>query len=290
MKTSISLITVLALSVVLSACGEGVDGKNQTKVAYVGVNENDFGNVGCYQEESQPLFDVVFIFAANINYDDATQKATLFLNPQVSNLLNNELYKVKNVQAQGTKVVLSVLGNHQNAGWGCFSQEADARDFANQLKGAVDKYGLDGIDIDDEYSQCTPNDTSIHSVTKIMRDIMPNKLITKPLFKDLRDFQTPSQAGYLKQTLNYGWEMSYFSGDTCTGRLKPYIDAGVSKSKLGVGAWYAETPALRARSLAQCAIDNKLEGGMMIFDVKKDSLDYLQTIWKGVSAKPNCLK
>jgi hypothetical protein len=267
-----------------------INGRSQTKMAYVGVNENDFENISCYQEEDRPLFTVASIFAANINYDETTKKAALYFNPQVSKLLDNELYKVKNVQLQGTKVVLSILGNRQAAGWSCFANDADARDFANQLKGAVDKYGLDGIDIDDEYSICTVNSTSIHTVTKIMKEIMPGKLLTKALFKDVRDFQTPSQSGYLKNTLDYGWELSYFSTDSCTTRLKPYLDAGVSKSKLGVGAWQAETSSKTGRDLAKCAIDNGLTGGMMIFDVKANSLGYLQSIWRGVSAKPGCLK
>ncbi|MGI2259803.1 glycosyl hydrolase family 18 protein [Shewanella sp. GXUN23E] len=270
--------------------GDGLDGRNQKKVAYVEVNSNDFANVGCYQENSQPLFDVAVIFAANINFDSNSGKASLHLNAQVSDLLNNNLDKVRAVQAQGTKVVLDILGNHQNAGWSCFANEQDANDFAQVLKDAVDQYGLDGIDIDDEYSKCNSTYAdSLPMISKLLKDKMPDKLVTKALFRDIQDFSSQWQGHKLGDNLDYGWEMSYWA-DTCTSRLNPYVSAGVSKSKLGVGASTGSTPSATAKNLAKCAMDNGFTGGMMIFNVTKDSTGYLQSIWKGVSAKPNCLK
>ncbi|MEL4425016.1 glycosyl hydrolase family 18 protein [Shewanella indica] len=269
---------------------DGLEGGLQKKVAYVEVNSNDFSNVACYQENNQPLFDVAVIFAANINFDNRSGKASLYLNEHVSNLLNHQLDKIRAVQAQGTKVVLDVLGNHQNAGWSCFANEQDASDFAQVLKETVDQYGLDGIDIDDEYSKCNSTyNYSLLMVTKFLKEKMPNKLITKALFKDVHDFSSQWQGHKLGDKLDYGWEMSYW-GNSCTSRLNFYVNAGVSKSKLGVGASTVSTSSATARTLAKCAMDNGFTGGMMIFNVTKDSTGYLQSIWKGVSAKPNCLK
>ena len=47
-------------------------------------------------------------------------------------------------------VLLSVLGNHQGAGFANFTSFAQADAFAAQLADAVTTYGLDGIDFDDE--------------------------------------------------------------------------------------------------------------------------------------------
>ncbi|MCL1036819.1 glycosyl hydrolase family 18 protein [Shewanella submarina] len=269
---------------------DGLDGRNQKKVAYVEVNSNDFGNIACYQEDNEPLFDVAVIFAANINFDADTRKASLHFNQQVSELLNNQLHKVRAVQDQGTKVILDVLGNHQNAGWSCFANEQQANDFAQVLKDAVDQYGLDGIDIDDEYSKCdnTYGD-SLAMVTRVIKGKMPDKLITKALFRDIHDFENNWQGHKLGDNLDYGWEMSYW-GNSCESRLAPYVEAGVSKTKLGVGASTVSTPSATAKELAKCAMDRGYTGGMMIFNVSKDSTGYLQSIWRGVSSKPNCLK
>ncbi|QIJ04607.1 hypothetical protein [Shewanella chilikensis] len=122
-----------------------------------------------------------------------------------------------------------------------------------------------------------------------MKEKMPNKLVTKALFRDSHDFSSQWQGHKLGDKLDYGWEMSYW-GSSCTSRLNFYVDAGVSKSKLGVGASTVSTSSATAKILAKCAMDNGFTGGMMIFNVTKDSTGYLQSIWKGVSAKPNCLK
>ena len=94
-----------------SADAVGVSGTKT--VCYVEVNNNNFSNVAKYSLSSgQPLFDIGIIFAANINYNTSTQKATLFFNTQVTNVLANRATYIQPIQARGTKVLLSVLGNH----------------------------------------------------------------------------------------------------------------------------------------------------------------------------------
>ncbi|WP_444956836.1 glycosyl hydrolase family 18 protein [Microbulbifer sp. ZKSA002] len=260
------------------------------KVAYVEVNSNNLGNAGCFTEsDGSQLFDIAVIFAANINYDG--QKAVLHFNDQVSDLLNNNLSTVQDLQDRGTKVVLSVLGNHQNAGWSCFADEQSADDFAQQLKDAVDHYGLDGIDIDDEYSQCSQTySDSLVKVTSALREKMPNKIISKALWSDTDAFQAEWNGKKLGDQLTYGWEMSYWLGSSCTSRVQKYLNLGVDRSKLGVGASTVLNGASAASALASCNENNNLGGGTMIFNVTKDSSSYLSTIWPGTSALPNCLK
>src|ERR1700741_1838497 len=199
---------------------------------YVGVNDNQFSNVGCYTlQDGRQFFDFGSIFAANIN-TGTDGGAVLYFNPQTAAALDSGV--VAQMQALGITVLLTVLGNHENAGWSCFTDQSVAQAFVDQLAAAVEKYGLDGIDIDDEYSACTTNLTSLAMVTTLMKQTMPGKIISKALFQDIR-YLTPSwQGNTLAGNLTYGWGMSSRSPDSAA-RLQPYVDAGMQKSALAIG-------------------------------------------------------
>jgi len=142
----------------LSTKAVGVSGTKT--VCYVEVNSNDMREVGKYTlSTGEPLFDIGVIFAANINYNTTTHKAELFFNTQVTNVLTNKATYIQPLQAKGIKVTLSILGNHQGAGFCNFTSKAAATDFATQLSNAVTTYGLDGIDFDDEYADYGTNST-----------------------------------------------------------------------------------------------------------------------------------
>jgi hypothetical protein len=263
-------------------------------IGYVGVNSNNFGNAGCYiLPDERQFFDIASIFAANINLDPVTQKPILYFNPQVDAVLNGPVNYVKQLQELGITVLLTVLGNHQNAGWSCFTNEADAMDFAQQLAACVNQYGLDGIDIDDEYSTCTANNSSLIIITDAMRQLMPNKIISKALFQDLQYFQAQWKGMKLSDTLTYGWEMSYGGADGL-GRLEPYVKTGMQKNQLSVGVWQNSDAPENVKKLTQCMMDNNF-GGMMVFDVTKQSQNFLSNIStifykEDTTTKPDCLQ
>lgn len=130
-------------------------------VMYVEVNDNEFNNIGKYTLEgsNKPAIDIGIIFAANINYNTETKKPYLYLNEQVERTLNDKEEQIQPLQARGTKVLLSILGNHQGAGFANFESYESADAFAAELAQVVEKYGLDGIDFDDEYAEYGKNET-----------------------------------------------------------------------------------------------------------------------------------
>ncbi|GHJ41919.1 chitinase [Streptomyces sp. TS71-3] len=155
-------------------------------MAYVEVNNNSMLNVGKYTlaNGGGNVFDVAVIFAANINYDTGTKAATLYFNENVQRVLDNAATQIRPLQQKGIKVVLSVLGNHQGAGFANFPSQQTASTFAKQLSDAVAKYGLDGIDFDDEYAEYgnngtgQPNDSSFVYLVSALRGDMPGKIIS----------------------------------------------------------------------------------------------------------------
>jgi hypothetical protein len=157
-----------------------------TSVAYVEVNNNSMLNVGKYTlaNGGGNVFDIAVIFAANINYDTGTKAATLYFNENVQRVLDNAATQIRPLQQKGIKVVLSVLGNHQGAGFANFPSQQAASTFAKQLSDTVAKYGLDGIDFDDEYAEYgnngtgQPNASSFVYLVSALRANMPDKIIS----------------------------------------------------------------------------------------------------------------
>jgi hypothetical protein len=225
-------------------------------VAYIEVNNDSMVNVGKYTLATggSNVFDIGVIFAANINYNSATKSASLYFNPQVQSVLDNVTTQIRPLQAKGIKVELSILGNHQGAGFANFPSQATASAFAKQLSDAVTKYGLDGIDFDDEYADYgnngtgQPNASSFVYLVSALRQDMPSKLIT--LYDIGPAASSMSYGGVdVTQDFNYAWNPWYGSW------IVPSIS--LPKSRLSPAAiQIGATSASTAASLAQQTVSN----------------------------------
>lgn len=217
-------------------------------VAYVEVNNDDIGNVGRYTlKDGSNAFDVAIIFAANINYDGT--RAQLYLNDNVQRTVNDQA-TIRALQRRGIKVTLSVLGNHQGAGIANFTSRRAAEGFAAQVTKAVRTYHLDGVDLDDEYSEygkngtAQPNDQSIGWLVTALRRDMPNKIVS---YYDIG----PSSAALAKSPAWIGRELTYATNPYYGSYRVPQIP-GLSKAKLAPAAVDIQnTPVSRASELAQ---------------------------------------
>lgn len=222
-------------------------------VAYVEVNDHSMLSAGKYTlaNGGAQVIDVAVIFAANINYDGSN--AYLFFNDQVTNVLNNVATQVRPLQQKGIKVLLSILGNHQGAGFANFPNQAAADAFAQQLADAVNQYGLDGIDFDDEYAEYgnngtgQPNDFSFVYLVQALRAKLPNKLITLYDIGPAAD-RLSYNGQSVAETFNYAWNPYYGTWG---------VPAGPSeKSRLSPAAIsYTATSSSTAASLAQRTVD-----------------------------------
>ncbi|MEU8222223.1 endo-beta-N-acetylglucosaminidase H [Kribbella sp. NPDC048915] len=222
-------------------------------VAYIEVNNYSMLNAGKYTlaNGGAQVIDIALIFAANINYDGT--KAYLHFNEQVHDVLDNVATQVRPLQRKGIKVLLSILGNHQGAGFANFPDQASADAFAQELADAVNQYGLDGIDFDDEYVEYgnngtgQPNDFSFVYLVQALREKLPNKLIT------LYDIGPSSErleynGQSIANTFDYAWWPYYGSWGVPHGPT--------DKSRLGPAAVsYTATSASTAAALAQRTVD-----------------------------------
>lgn len=221
------------------------DSYEKTPISTIYINPKDnqqFQDIGCYLlPDGTPAVDVVCIFAGNYatntppmlranNNDPPTQQP---FNPNIQSVLSAGL--VQTLQGKGITVLLTIMNAHTPVGWSQFTDQSTAQDFVDYLNGEVVKpYGLDGIDIDDEYSSGTPNNTSLPMVTTLMKQAMPTKLITKALWSDYDVFEANWNGNTLGANLNYGWQMSYYGGDA-NSRLSFYTNHGMQKNQLCLG-------------------------------------------------------
>ncbi|WP_108651829.1 glycosyl hydrolase family 18 protein [Dongshaea marina] len=289
-----SVLRKLKYSLLVAVMGAPLTANAFYNMSYVEVNSNALSNVGCYllEKTGQPFFDMTSIFAANINGSDPNQPE-IYFNPQVKHVLDNTS-EVQELHGKGIKVLLTILGNHQNAGWSCMTDPAAAKKFADQLADVVQKYDLDGIDIDDEYSSCAGNDTSMIMIAQALKENpkFKGKILSKALFRDGLNFNGHYQGHSLADYLDQGWEMSYGTGGP-DGRLPKYLGYGMSKADLALGVSTNNS----AQSAAQWIGDTMQEGygGAMVYNVTNNSQSFLSSIaeaeyQQSVAVSPNCLK
>jgi GH18 family chitinase len=247
-------------------------------VAYLCTNvSTEVAQAGSFTTPAgDPFFGVACLFAANLNGTPAAP--ILVLNDTVTTVLTTNLDQVRQLQALGIKVLLSVLNNRDTAGWSEFTDFRAAQDFAVQCADAVTKYGLDGIDIDDEYSSGTANDTSLIMATYALTQAMPGKVVSKALFNDRLCFKASWEGRTLAENLTYGWEMSYGHPDYAA-RLDPYLAAGMAPGALGLGV--SADSGSDGAAAGQYVAANDL-GGVMVFDVTARSGPLLDTVCQGL--------
>ena len=218
--------------------------KNHMTIAYITPkNSQQFKDVGNYTlADGSPAIDVVCIFAGNYASADLPYLRAQNNQPPTQKPFNDNIQtalddgSVQYLQSKGITVLMTILNGHAQVGWSEFTvtEPQAAQDFAQYLKTeVVDKYGLDGIDIDDEYSAGNANNESLIMVTSFMQQLMPDKIISKALFADEHYFQATWQGKKLADNLTYGWEMSY--GGDPQDRLPLYVNVGMAKNKLSCG-------------------------------------------------------
>ncbi|MDR1719936.1 MAG: DUF1735 domain-containing protein [Dysgonamonadaceae bacterium] len=164
------------------------NGKPLAHLAYTG---NECLNVGLFilEDSKKPLFDYAVLFAAGPKaLDTETGEVDLDIDGFSHILRNREKY-IQPLQDKGIKVLLGILGGQI---FGLGNMQGDQmKNFAAKVKLVVDTYGLDGIDLDDEYvsypsptvntewyPEWAPSAIKMGRLIIELRRIMPDKIIS----------------------------------------------------------------------------------------------------------------
>lgn len=174
----------------------------------------------------QPQTNVVFLFNATFtgtpqNFNPPYVSIPPELLQQMTLQPGQKQTNVQYLQSLGVKVLLSVMGYNTNGkpgmGWDGVPANQNAK-FASWMKTEIiDKYKLDGIDIDNEFSNLPSNPQSFMNTVGYLRARLPGSLISKALWQDYDYFNQPVSPGlpnagqYLARLLDFGCTMSYGS-------------------------------------------------------------------------------
>lgn len=159
----------------------------------VSIETNDVNplNAGDYElSDGKAFVDIVMLFASNLQKRtiDGVIQPVLKLNDRMVRILEPDptaptttgYHKyVKPLQEKGIKVLLTVLGNWDGISVASMN-DTQTTQFAQILAYVVDRYDLDGIDFDDEYSGTSVSvPGSYGSLISKLKNLMPaDKLIT----------------------------------------------------------------------------------------------------------------
>ena len=108
---------------------------------------DEYGNL---IDTGELFFNMVIIFSANVNFDEATGRPFVFFNENVQPKLDRFYHYYRPLQERGARIILSLLPNWDRAGLSNMTAEA-ARAFAQEVRAICDAFGLDGIMFDEEY-------------------------------------------------------------------------------------------------------------------------------------------
>ena len=243
----------------------------QTRIVFVG-----YGNFSCTPANFQPPYISIA--------PGVLQQLTLQPGQTQTN--------VQQLQAAGIKVLLSVSGTRATQmGWDTIPYGQGPNKYADMIAFAkwvqtnlIDAYGLDGIDIDDEWAPTDPQ--AFMDTVGTLRNFMSGSLLTKALWDDDAHFQTAvsSDAPYnggamLSSLLDLGCTMAYgysFSGQVQA--IATYQGYGMTWNQLcvgvqaGTGQWM--TPIAEVTQLAQWAVTPQSGSppvlGIMLYTFSQD--------------------
>lgn len=259
-------------SVITKAVGD----KTPHTLVYVETNDVNPLNAGdWYLDDGTTYFDYVCLFSSNIHkttVSGATQP-TLYLNDKLTPILEGGLATyVEPLQDLGIGVLLGVLGDWQGIGLSNMTT-TQADQFATILAYAINKYNLDGVVFDDEYSGTNSIVSGSYSriITKL-RELMPNIIII--VFDWGRTSYISSTAAAEIDYANHGYFGGYFRSYS-TSNITGMTAARWSPISLELGGSTYSYSSSNLQTWGYNAVHNNY-GEVMFFNLRPIS-DYNPT-------------
>jgi hypothetical protein len=129
--------------------GKGGIGSRVKALCYIDVSKHNPLNAGDYTLSTTEVqfFDYVVLGAAQIKFSDYDPR--IYLPPDLEYVLKHRNTYIRPLQLKGIKVLLGITGGEDNYSFGSLSDD-EVHVFVGQVIAAVEHYGLDGVEFNDE--------------------------------------------------------------------------------------------------------------------------------------------
>lgn len=163
--------------------------KQVRNIVYFEVNDTNPLNALEYElMDGTMFFDAVVIFSGNIHWDKQSGKPYMHYNNNIAALLKEKDRYIQPLRDRGIKVLMGILGDHDGSGVANLTEKG-AEVYAQEIAEMCIEYGLDGVCVDDEYSE-------------YIRMTKPNDYFISGVFTD-RDTPRKSVAYFLERVNHY---------------------------------------------------------------------------------------
>lgn len=193
--------------------------------------------------------DIVVILGGTIGYDPLTQMPLLNIDRNLLYVLDNADRYLRPIQKRGVKVTIELTGAGSGVGF-CNLDDAQRAALVAEIARVVGKYGIDGVNLNDEYTNYGANGLpgiDPASYAKFIRDLrtaLPDKTIT------LTDLGEPSATLYeAHDGIEAGTYLDYAWTGTAADLTDPYAAGASRKPIAGLSRQCYGRFTVRARDL-----------------------------------------
>ena len=194
---------------------------------------------------------------------------------------------VKQLQARGVKVLLSINGRPNWDGHAGGWDNLDPEVFAANVKAiVVDQWGLDGVDLDNEARSVIPGENFVQVIKALRRALGPDALLTLPVFAGARRDAYLSQ---VREQISFVSTMAYWLRYEHQLIMFNLYAALVGPDKVAIGVADAANPGENTKfeavaRLAAWDPEGAHKAGMMLWNLNQPASQETTAQWSAAIA------
>jgi hypothetical protein len=191
----------------------------------------------------------------------------------------------KQLQAQGSKVVLSILNaqDRSSVGWSTMTAAQNAQ-LCDAIESIKSTYNIDGIDIDDEFMDVPGSPQNFYNTISAIRAKFPNLVISNPIY-DFGDQEKYRNYPNLANLMTYCATMNYGDDyDDIIELVQTFNGCGIPMAKLYAGVQPgppADSPCGGGGAFTSVDVSRKVAAwtktncaGVMLFTFSTDTVEF----------------